>query len=186
VAYPVSDRANGLLGLLGPPILRQNPTIRAIQQAAASELLLLDAAMLQLLADCIPETSNDLRAFEEVLGLTVAPPISIAQRRTLVEAYLQRILSLGSGLEWEQKITALIGSSWHYAEHDPASPVVAGVNPPPNVLYVWLPYDGSGSTTASSVLKLIRSVTPANLAISVFYDGNFILDDSPLDGAGLA
>lgn len=122
-----------------PPFMQDSYDVQAVMDVAARELDRFESAKDQVVLNFFPQTSDLLLVFYELmLGLGGAAAKTTAQRRTSVLAFLQKISSSGSGLSWEANVSALIGSAWSYAEHNPAD----GSSPPANTIKVTLPFSG--------------------------------------------
>lgn len=124
-----------------PPFERGSYDIQAVLRACGNELARLEAARRDLISNFFPLSADTLlRFFEQMLGLPVeSPQLSLAARQASVQAFMQQLKSAGTGLEWEDSITALIGTSWTYKEHDPAD----GTSPPAYTVLIRIPFSAS-------------------------------------------
>jgi hypothetical protein len=132
--------------LLGevPPFEQSSYEIQAVLGVVANELARIEAAQQALVTNFFPASADALLPiFESLLGLPVAPPgQGVAQRQSVVLAYMQRLKSGGRGLDWVNALSALAGASFTYQEHL-TSPVTNFV---PNPSFE---YDTSGSAPAA-------------------------------------
>lgn len=152
-----------LLGKL-PYYERQSWEIRAAVDAAALELERIKAARKVLQDNFFADTADAyLHWWEALLGLPPNPPgKTVAQRRTVVLAYLRAIRQSGSGLDWQTAIGNIVGPSWSYHE-GPANYTVT----------VTIPYS-AGSIGATDAERLAREVTPAHIDLIFGYGKGFI------------
>lgn len=121
-----------------PPYLAGSYDVQGSLDALVRESIRLEAARDSLRANFYPQTAEaQLGFFESLLKLTVEPfDKTLAQRRSTVIAFLQKLKSSGSGADWETNITRLMGTGWTYSEHvvgDPSTP--AG-----NTITISIPY----------------------------------------------
>lgn len=167
-----------------PPILRNDPDIRAIIYCQAREGKRTEATVDAQIAESFPQkaTALGLPWWESLVRVTIAPSgQTIAQRQNTVVAMLQKLANTPSGLDWIDNVTALVGAGWTHAEHDPSNPA----SPPANTIRINLPTPPSSSLYAQ-VERLLREITPAHLDIELFYAGGFLWDRSQLDQEGWA
>lgn len=174
---PVPDPADLITDV--PQFERQSYEIRTVLRVVGLELARIAAAMEGLTNNYFPATADILLPrFESLLGLPVGPindpdPVSLATRRALVLAYMQRLRTEGTGLDWIAAITGLAGTDWNYAEHDPATG-----EPPVYTINVNIP-----QTLARIGWNFVRNVTPAHLGINQGYVGGWLVGISLLDEA---
>lgn len=161
-----------------PPVARTDRVVRACQRALAVELEAANQALDQMRANTTIATALDdgLALWETVVGLPVRPPISLENRRAAISAYLLRGVGDGSGAAWEDVIQSLINGAWVYATHEAAD----GSSPDFDHITVEIPFE-PGSPKATSIRRLLESITPATVVIDISYGGHFILDVSELD-----
>lgn len=102
-----------------PPFMQGSKDIQAAVDAMAREVDRLDSARAEVSDNFFPQTGDGmLDRWESLLGLSVNPPDkTLDQRRTSVLAFMQKIRGDGSGLDWQDNLTALIGNGWTYSEH---------------------------------------------------------------------
>lgn len=160
-----------------PPFLRNDPTMVAILEAGGRQLAALEAAVESIKDEIFPQTATRLLAMDELwLDLTVEPAgMTVEQRRQIVFAFMMRIMSSGTGAEWEENMSAYFGGDWRYEEHDPDDPG----SPPAFTVNVFIPF-APGSVGAYVGEQLAQAISPANLVINVTYESGFILGESTL------
>lgn len=151
-----------------PPFEQGSAEIQAVLRAVGNELLRIETAREALINNFFPGTADVLLPlFEEMLGLPVNPPASLAQRQSLVLATMRRLKGEGRGLDWQATITQLVGgAAWSYQEHDPANPS----SPPANTVAIQIPQAAAGIGW-----PFIRDLTPAHLAITEGYSDGFFV-----------
>lgn len=121
-----------------PPFERDSKDIQAALHAVGMEIERIDAARDSLRNGFYPAIGTDyLALWEQELSLSVNPPDkTLAQRQQSVLGFLRKLRGEGSGLDWIDRMNALLGTGWSYLEHTPGSP-----SPPAaNTLLVTLPY----------------------------------------------
>lgn len=178
----LTPRGLAMLAML-PPQVRESPDYQGVIHAQAREVELLESKIEAVRAQLNPLTADELllKAWEALLGLTVEPVgLTVAQRRTTIVAFLQRLKTSPFGSDWEENVTRLVGPGWTYAEHDGSDPS----SPPPYTIRVQLPFAPT-SRLYLLLERLLRDITPANLDIELQYVGGFILDESQLDQEGM-
>jgi hypothetical protein len=136
MARSLSDTALRLLDDL-PPFEQSSKDIQGVLDVSARELDRLDAAVVSVRDNFFPQSADMLLPiYEQILGLPVAPAWkSTAQRKSSVMAFLRKLRSSGSAVDWVENLTALIGTGWTWDEHDPAD----GSSPPAYTLKVLMP-----------------------------------------------
>lgn len=136
IVLPVTDTPDLLSDL--PPFEQESTDIQTVLRVIADEFALIENTRAQLLLNFFPDTAEMLLPFfEQMLGLTPnAPGLSLAQRQQAVVAFYRRLKNQGTGLEWEDAITELVGTSWTYAEHQHGVPG----SPPNYTVLVTIPF----------------------------------------------
>jgi hypothetical protein len=151
-----------------PPILRDDPDIRAVIYADAKETERQEAVLDQLLDEVFPQRATEvgLPLHEVLLRLTIAPPgMSLPKRRVRM-----------TGVGWQDAVTLLLGTNaWSYREHDPADPT----SPDPYVLRIAIPFS-AGEFDFTRARALIRRVTSAHLELEIVSTAHFVLGSSEL------
>jgi len=162
-----------------PQFERQSYEIRAVLRVVAGELARIEAAQGALIQQYFPASADALLGrWESILGLPVEAtdadgnPVDLGLRRTLVLAYMRRLRTEGTGLDWIDAMNALAGTAWDYQEHDPSDPS----SPPPSTLAVNIP-----QVLAHAGWQFVRDVTPAHLAINQGYTGGWLVGIGLLD-----
>lgn len=161
-----------------PVVLRDSPDHLAVLHSVCREIERCEAAIETVRDQFFPTRATLLLGvWERLLGLTAEPEgVSLEDRRLLVLVYLRKMRNQGSGTEWQQIVTRLVGPSWSHQEHDPADPD----SPPADTLRVTLPFPPTSSVYAR-IERLLGIITPAHLDLEVVYDAGFVLDESQLD-----
>ena len=162
-----------------PPFEQSSYEVQAVLGVIANELARLDAARLALIQNFFPLTADALLPlFEQLLGLPVNPPASLALRHQLVAAYMQRLKSEGRGLDWTAAITAAVGTiNWNLSGARSRQSGLAGR------LHGQRQHP---AVSAGIAWPLIRDITPAHVAIVEGYTGGFLVGVTPVwpGGAG--
>lgn len=167
-----------MLGSL-PPILRNSIDYMAVIHAYAREIALLESSIEQVRRQFDPAQADILlNAHEAELKLPVGGNgATIAQRRALVLGRLVKLVSSGSGRDWESAVTGIVGSAgWSYLEHDPGNPS----SPPDGQIQVTLPF-ASGTAQFAAAQTQIRDITDAHMQLAFVSTTTFQLDQSQLD-----
>lgn len=161
-----------------PPVLQESVDYQAVIHPLAKECERLAAKIELVRAQFNPgQASLLLGVWERIVRQTVNPPgRSEAERQAAVTTRLREMLALGQGFEWEAQITALIGPTWSYAEHDPAD----GASPPSGVLRITLGFE-PGTSRYVAAQAIIRELTHAHLQLEYASAAGFVLDESRLD-----
>lgn len=161
-----------------PPVARTDRVVKACQRAFAVELQYANDAAASVYNNMFVMTADELGLplWELSLGAAVNPALAVENRRAILTAYLQRGIADGAGSAWESVVQSLIGGPWSYRTHDEQD----GTTPPYGHITVSIPY-AEDSPKAAALRRLLESITPATVILSVSYDGNFILDRSQLD-----
>lgn len=162
-----------------PPVLHNDPDIRAIVYVQAREAQRMEDTLDDLIAQFFPQHATELGlAWWEALVRTTRAPLgaTVADRRATVIALLQKMNSSPAGTDWVANISLLAGAGWVYEEHIPGN----GSSPPENTVRITLPFPPT-STLYALTEVLIGEVTPAHLDVILAYTGGFILDASQLD-----
>lgn len=181
MAWPLRDRTLILLEDL-PPFIASSTDVQGTFDVMVGEIVRFEAAMSEVIDNAFPGTAERMLPILEAM-LGIVPPVgaSVAERRTLIKAHIQKLKAAGTGEEWEAAMTLLVGSSgWTYREHDPAD----GTSPSENHVVVTLP----GALTddqREQIKKLAREITPAHIDLdfastSSFIIGVDIIGDDPL------
>lgn len=155
-----------------PPWCQDDPDIRAAVYCYAKEAERAEAEMDHLAAQFFPTLADELGLpwWERLVRITGDPGTqTVAQRRDAVVAYLQKMSSSPSGLDWASNVTRLIGPGWSYTE-----------GPEDYTLHVTLPFPPT-SSNYQAVERLLHDITPAHLDLVLGFSGGFILDASQLD-----
>lgn len=139
-----------------PPFLREDPDIQGTVQALVAEVKRLDDAKENMRTNFFPSQGGDYLFFWELLlGLTPNPPDkTVAQRRTTIEAFFQKLTQSGSGADWIAAMGKLLGTNWTYREHDAEQ----GTVPQPPVLNLEAQYDPSDTTSITSSATLVSQI----------------------------
>jgi hypothetical protein len=162
-----------------PPVLHNDPDIRAVVYCYAREGARQEATVDDLIAQFFPQHATELGlAWWEALLRTTRSPAGedVAQRRATVMSLLQKMSASPSGTDWVANVTMLAGAGWTYAEHVPGD----ASSPPEYTVLITLPFPPASSLYALTE-ALLREVTPAHLDIILAYSGGFVLDQSQLD-----
>lgn len=162
----LSDRALTMLEDL-PPFLRDDPTVQASLQVIASEYDRVQTLAEEIRRTRFPQYADDANGFlaqwERVLGLPVAPSLSVEQRRAIVLAHLRK-RHASAGSDWEQAVQdALGGVPFSYTE-----------GPEDYTIHVTIPFGGT-SLSAARAEALLREITPAHLQIVTSYSEGFLI-----------
>jgi hypothetical protein len=149
-----------------------------VLHAVAKETEAAEAAIESVRAQFFPQTADVLLGVHEAqFELAVDPPDqTLQQRRQTVMASWRGLTAEPSGRNWQEKVTALVGNGWDYAEHDPDDPT----SPAVNTVRVVLPSEPT-SAQFGAISRLLRRVTPAHVALVITTAGGFALDSSLLD-----
>lgn len=105
-----------------PPVLQEDPDVRAVVYAQAREAERQEAQLDDLLAQLDPAraTEEGLTWFETLLNTTVSPPgKTVAQRRATVVNRMSRVAGEPAGSGWETavaEVLGVLGTDWDYAE----------------------------------------------------------------------
>lgn len=161
-----------------PSWFRGDPDVQGFTHAMARELNTFETNLELIRSSFVPTRASVLlEVWEFTLGLEVNPALlTLAEREDRVVTFLRSLGGDPSGLAWEGKVTAILGSTYVYAEHDPAD----GGSPAANVIRFTI----TGSPTSAGldiIQRYLRQITPANLEIDIAFTGAFILDVSQLD-----
>lgn len=160
-----------------PHQFRRDPDIRAVIDVKSREVQRLRDRLEALSAGVFPQLDSAgayTAIWEFTLGLSVNPDgYTLADRRSRVLAFLQKLHRTGSGLDFEQTASQLMGITWTYQEHIPGD----ALSPPENTIRVKIAY-ASSSLKAADIRALLRAIIPAHLEIQVQYDEGFIIGDS--------
>lgn len=159
-----------------PTVLRPAPEFESVQHVLGREFERFEARMAVVQAQFFPQTATEmgLPIWESLLRITPADSSTQAQRRENVIARLRQ--TSAGGAEWEAGLTALIGPSWTYLEHDPGD----DETPDPYTVRVVVPF-APGSDTFVSIERRLREITPANTDLVILSVEGFLLDLSELD-----
>lgn len=191
----VSTTAERLLNDL-PPFMRASADVQAAIDSCAAEMERLDGFLRALRNNFFPQLGEEyLHIWEALLRLTQNPADkTLAQRRSSVLAYLQKLKSSGTATEWVSNLTRLIGTGWSFKEHDPAD----------GVLRIKIPYStavsaptglaatpGGGGTLAADTYYYVVTATTfygettpsAEVSAVVAADGTVALDWDNVAGA---
>lgn len=162
-----------------PPILRNDPDIRAVIYADAKEaerqVTTLDALRLEFFPQWATEVG--LPWWEGLFRLPIAPAgVIVVKRRETVVGASRRLNRDMTGVDWQEAVTLILGtSSWSYVEHDPADPTT----PPAYVIRIVLPLDPAAYDYPRAE-ALIRAQSPAGWDFVLTYDAGFVLGESQL------
>lgn len=117
-----------------PPFVASSKDVQATVAVLGNEIDRLHVARGVVRAQATPQTADLLLgAWESVLGIPVAPVgLTIAQRRTTVVGYMQRLKSIATGPEWVAALTRLIGTQWTYEEYIPPTQRISNLVPNPS------------------------------------------------------
>jgi hypothetical protein len=140
--------------------------IQAVLRVVGLELQRLEEARQQLIQNFFPATADSLlHFFEDIFGVTTDPVgLTLDERRQVVEAYFKGLKSSGSGLEWEDTITSVMGSNWNYAEHK------AGFSDPANyTVNITIPFSPPASVPSGCTAT--PSTSSGSLAAGTYYYG---------------
>lgn len=163
-----------------PPIVRDDPTIRAIIHVQAREAERRQATIAEVRDQLFPQRATiGLQFWEAMLGIEPNPAgQSYTERGQTVLGYLSAVRNSGRGRDWEAAVTRFIGSnSWSYEEYDPDNPTAS---PPPDTIRVTLPYT-PGSAGYHQAVAFIRAISPAKDDFIFTFSGGLLLDASLLD-----
>jgi hypothetical protein len=162
-----------------PPFEQGSYEIATVLRVVANELARIEAAQQALTQQWFPSSADVLLArFEAMLGLPEQPldgsgnPVPLDVRRSLVLAYMQRLRTEGTGLDWIASMNALAGNAWNYQEHNPADPA----SPPAYTIAVNIP-----QVFATVGWNYVRGITPAHIAITEGYTGGWLVGIADLD-----
>lgn len=161
-----------------PSFVRDDPDVLAVVYAMVRERRLIRAAHERVRANAFPATADalSLRHWEDLVGIDVEPEGATEdERRTTLNAFAQGVSGEGGGAGWEEAITRFVGAGWTYEEHRTEGGVV-----PAYSVAVSLPFPPT-SREYRIAEDLIRSVTPAHVALTVAFAGGFTLDGEELD-----
>lgn len=145
-----------------PPFEQSAYEMQSALSAIGNELARLEAARLALRDNFFPVTADALLdRFEDLFGLPPdLPDFTLDQRRALIEAFARRLSGQGTEREWEDNITAVIGSGWSY---DTPSPYVINILlpfspavPPPVGLAIAV---ATGGTLTGTYYYAVTAVT---------------------------
>jgi hypothetical protein len=147
-----------------PPFMQQSRQVQAVLTAIGNEAARLEGAREDLIANYFPATADALLHFyENMLGLSVDNPLlTLAQRRSAVQAFIRRIRA-SAGTDWQEIITTLIGNTWTYQEHDPADMS----SPAPYTVLIRVPYGGPAATPTG--LAVAQHSLTGHLAAGTYY-----------------
>lgn len=162
----LSERALVMLGDL-PPFLRDDPNVQASLQAIADEYDRVQALAEEIRRTRFPQLADDANGFlsqwEWVLGLPVAPSLSVEQRQSIVLAHLRK-RHASAGKDWETAVQdAFGGTPFAYTE-----------GPEPYTIHVVIPFGGT-TLSAGRAEALLREITPAHLQIITSYSEGFLI-----------
>jgi hypothetical protein len=184
----LSERALVMLGDL-PPFLRDDPTVQASLQAIADEYDRVQALAEEIRRTRFPQLADDANGFlsqwEWVLGLPVAPSLSVEQRQSIVLAHLRK-RHASAGKDWETAVQdAFGGTPFAYTEGpEPytihvvipfgGTPFAYTEGPEPYTIHVVIPFGGT-TLSAGRAEALLREITPAHLQIITSYSEGFLI-----------
>lgn len=144
-----------------PPVLQEDPWIKAILNAEALEMERLIGMAEEVGTGLVPTLANEvtLPLWEALFGLPVNPPDTSEEIR--VSLVLSRMIrGDGSGAQWEAAMARASGDSYSYTEHDSGDPAAPFYT---LAISAALP----AGMTAQALREYVRGITPANLHFTV-------------------
>lgn len=177
--FAACTRAVSMLNDL-PPVLREEPDIRAVIYADARETDRQEALLDALRAEFFPQTATPalgLPLFETLLRLTVAAPgLSQSQREAAVLGAFRKLRGRMTGAEWELGVSLLLGTNvWSYQEHVPGD----ASTPAAYVIRITVPFDPT-TYDLNRARALIRQITSAHLDLEIVSSVGFPLGTGQL------
>ena len=115
----LSARARELLADL-PPFEQASYDIQGAVHVIANELERVEQAALLVRDNLYPNKADTyLRLWELLLSLSIEPPDkTLEQRRSSVLAFYAKISKAGTGIEWRELISEILGEGWTYEEYE--------------------------------------------------------------------
>lgn len=160
-----------------PPVLRDDPTYRAIMHCGAKECEHSEERIEYLRAQLNPLSANaaGLAWWERLLRLSGSG--TEEQRRIVASARLRALDGDPSGTSWQSRLSDRLGGiPWTYEEHDE----VILTSPPAQTLRFFLPYEPD-SPAWDKALVIVRDETPSELDLEFQSLAGFTLDVDALD-----
>lgn len=150
--YAQDDAALAVLDSLGRELQRVEDLIVDIRDRFAFPHLAQD------------DEYGSLPFWERLLGLPIAPPdLTVAERQASVLAKFRKRRA-GRGIDWEDVMTTIIGTTlWSYQE-----------GPAPYTIILTIPQD-PGSYSAARINAYAREITPAHIALSYVTGTGFVI-----------
>lgn len=177
----ITDLGWELIGDL-PPILRDDPDLRAVLHCHAKETERQEATLAEVRAQLVASTATSLGLpwWEALIRTTIDEgTLTDVQRRALISAYIQNLEEVLSRYGWKIALDTILGPGWGYQEYDPADPAV-----PANTIRVFVPFPVN-TTLYAETARLIRRVTDAHIALELIDLTQLPLDFGILDTGGL-
>lgn len=104
-----------------PPFMQDAPEIQTVLDVLAREVDRIDAARADLIDNYFPATADQfIHLLESLIDVGAVAPTGapLEVRRAALIAYFRGLSTSGRGVDWEQAMTALVGSSWSYHEYE--------------------------------------------------------------------
>jgi hypothetical protein len=165
-----------------PPVLRDDPDIRAVIHCHAREVEYAEAKIVELREQISPltATARGLRFWELLLRLPDGSANPDAARRTRILDRYAALEGDPSARSWVERVTGRIGSGWTYEEHgeDPG-----GI--PEQTLRIGIPY-ALATPAYVAATEAIREETPSELALMFIASDLLLWDVGSWDDAGWA
>jgi hypothetical protein len=172
----ITDLGWELLEMI-PPVLRDDPDVRAVIHCHAREAEYAEGKIEELRNQISPltATARGLRFWELLLRLPDGSANPDAARRTRI---LERYAALEgdpSARSWVDRVTGRIGTGeWSYVEHgeDPGVPT--------QTLWITLPWPAA-SVAYNAAIEAIRDETPSELELAFFSSDAGLFDVGEFD-----
>jgi hypothetical protein len=163
-----------------PPFIQDDPLVQAVMyvQAKESDRILERISQLTDYAFPLRTNSTGMMLLEALVGLTIGPSDTLANRRAAVMTQFRRLTMSASTSDFLDFIQTLVGPSFTYQEHYPYNPT--GDVPPEYTVQISLPFP-SDSDYYNRAERLIRMVAPAHIDLVVTSQSGFGLDFGRLD-----
>lgn len=181
MARVLSDQAQRVLSMQ-PVALQRTTLYQALAAAIGDQMDKLDDALSEMERNVVPASADEwLDLWLRQVGAPILTGATDPQKQAALAASVQRMVSDGSGLSWQQIANALLGTGWTYATHRQDLSVSA-TNPAVHHITIWV----GGTIDATLAQALFDQITPANTVVDVTYlTDDLLLDVGLLDVGAL-
>lgn len=151
-----------------PPVLQDEPYFQAVIDSVGRELQRLEDFLWDLQGQRLPQNATDdygiLALFENLLGLSVAPPdMTVAERQTRALAHY-RWRGNTSATAWVERMSEVLGTLWSHEE-----------GPDPYQVTILVPAGPLANTQLAAARALWRLIGPAHIRLLTGTTTGFII-----------